>query len=926
MKLLNHTFENCAALEQFIDNELPKEGNILVQLFSGISDITTVQSVLDVLNEKIPNAVIIGASTAGEISGGIIHSKTVQLSFSVFENSSLRTIYYPKVDFQTGVDAVKGFSKKDTKAVLAFCEALKGDSELFLEGFSSVEHNIPIAGGNAGDNLEFKETFVINKDKIYFEGIVLCAIDSETLSVSTNYSLEWTPVGKEMIITKAQNNVVYEIDNLPVEKIYRYYLGDEILLNFPATVVEFPLIKTDENVKIARSIVARTDDEGFVYAGHFKNGDKVKFAIGNVEEILNKAQVLYDNIISAPVEATYIYSCSVRKLFLKDQLNYEFGLIEQIAPAVGFFTYGEFYHGKTKNQLLNITTTTLSLSESTQLKEKQKITERKAKTSMLKSLTNLVNISEKALNNNIIKLNQYKEILDNSAIVSKTDERGIITYVNDEFCRVSGYSREELLGQKHNIVKHPETEKSVFTQMWKDITHKKVWHGTIKNLTKNGETYYVKSVIMPILDEEGNITEYIAARTDVTDLIQKDKIIKRQFEDVLTGLQNRASLLYQLSIRPSEYASLILINIDRFSDINDYFGYETGDKVLQEFALRLKQKHEKVYRISGDEFAILCEHDLNEENKADIIKLILDLERSDYKLYEDVISVFLSCGVAYGRRSEIYKFSHIALKENKKSNKHVIFYNDNDNLDKKIKDNINIIAKIKEALQHDRFLPFFQGIVDNKTKKIVKYESLIRLKESDGKIVSPFFFLEHAKKAKLYIRLTEVMIVKSFEKFANLDYEFSINLSLQDIESVKIVNLLIENLEKYRCGNRVVLEIVESEGIDSFEKMSEFISIVKQYGCKIAIDDFGTGYSNFSYLSKLHIDYIKIDGSLIKDIDKDETQLATVESILHFAKKMDIKTIAEFVENETIYNVLHKLGVDFSQGYFFSKPQEELAE
>ena len=162
------------------------------------------------------------------------------------------------------------------------------------------------------------------------------------------------------------------------------------------------------------------------------------------------------------------------------------------------------------------------------------------------------------------------------------------------------------------------------------------------------------------------------------------------------------------------------------------------------------------------------------------------------------------------------------------------------------------------------------------------------------------------------------MIKKSFEKFAGLAYEFSINLSLQDIESQAVVELLIENLQRYGCGERVVLEIVESEGINSFEKMSQFITNVKEYGCKIAIDDFGTGYSNFNYLSKLNI------GSLVVDIDKDESQRATVESILHFAKKMKIKTIAEFVENETIYNVLTELGVDFSQGYFFSKPQEQL--
>lgn len=521
-------------------------------------------------------------------------------------------------------------------------------------------------------------------------------------------------------------------------------------------------------------------------------------------------------------------------------------------------------------------------------------------------------------------LNQYKQILDSSSIVSKANTEGIITYVNDEFCRASGYSREELIGKPHSIVKHPENDKKIFIQMWNVILSKQTWRSTIKNLTKDGQTYYVKTVIMPILDENENIVEFIAARTDVSEIIEKDEIIKKQYEDALTGQQNRSALVDKLSAKHEEYATLILINIDRFSDINDYFGYDIGDKLLKEFARKLRDRHENVYRISGDEFAILCEHDLNQEVKSEITEMIIELEISEYEIENDRISLFLSCGAAYGKKNEIYKYAHMALKENKSSNTQIVFYNDNTNLDKQIKDNIEIISSIKVAINEDRFIPVFQAIVDNKTKKTVKYECLIRLKEGSGNLVSPFFFLEHSKKAKLYTKLTELMITKSFKKFANENFGFSINLSMQDISSTKVINVLVENLEKYRCGSRVVLEIVEYEGIENFEELSVFIKQMKKYGCKIAIDDFGTGYSNFSYLSKLNIDYIKIDGSLITEIDKDKSQLATVESILHFAKKMNIKTIAEFVENETIYDILNGLGVDYSQGYLFSKPQEEL--
>ena len=542
----------------------------------------------------------------------------------------------------------------------------------------------------------------------------------------------------------------------------------------------------------------------------------------------------------------------------------------------------------------------------------------------MNSSTNLVEVLQenfKVINND---LNQYKLILDTSAIVSKTDLQGAITYVNDEFCKASGYTREELIGKKHSIIKHPDTSKEVFKKMWETIENKNIWSSTIKNRRKTGESYYVKTVIMPLLDESEKIVEYIAARTDVTELIKKDRIIQEHFVDELTGLKTRTALLDDLQIKPNSYASLILINIDRFSDINDYFGYETGDELLKVFANKLQNDHNTAYRISGDEFALLCEHELNDDRRDEISSMLIDLETSEYQLFEESISIFLSCGVSYSRKSELYKLAHIALKKNRNSNEAVTYYNDNKDLEDKVKENLDVILRIKEGLKHDRFIPFFQGIVDNKTKKIVKYESLIRLKCDDGKVESPFFFLEHAKKSKLYTKLTQVMIQKTFEKFADLEYEFSINLLLQDIESPKVMKCLVDHLEKYQCGKRVVWEIVESEGIYNFDLVSQFITLVKSYGCKVAIDDFGTGYSNFSYLAKLDIDYIKIDGSLIKDIDTDLVQMATVESILHFARKVGIKTIAEYVENEIIYNHLCSLGVNFSQGYYFSKPQEEL--
>jgi len=202
-----------------------------------------------------------------------------------------------------------------------------------------------------------------------------------------------------------------------------------------------------------------------------------------------------------------------------------------------------------------------------------------------------------------------------------------------------------------------------------------------------------------------------------------------------------------------------------------------------------------------------------------------------------------------------------------------------------------------------------------------KYEALVRL-EDEEKLISPYFFLEISKKTKYYTSITKTMIKKTFEMFKDKNIEFSINLTIQDILNKQIKEFIVEMIQSYNIGDCVIFEIVESESIQNFQDVIGFINEVRRFGCKIAIDDFGTGYSNFEYLLKIKADYIKIDGSLIKNIDNDLDVQIVVSTIVDFAKKMGTKTVAEFVENKAIYEKIVELGVDYSQGYYFSAPQD----
>jgi c-di-GMP phosphodiesterase len=925
VQLINHRYTNQEQLQTFINDNIPSSGSLLIQLFSGVMSKAAIQPIVDLLVERLPHASLIGATTAGEIMDGKMSSFQIIISFSLFEATDVTTYYYPQSDYEYGVRAAREILSDRSKACIAFSEGLKSDSESFLNGFTSVRNDVMIAGGNAGDDLTFTRTYVIKGNTIYDEGIVIAVLDSDVLHVHNAYSLNWTSVGKEMTITKADKNVIYEIDGRPIRELYTHYLSAETVARVPASAIEFPLIKIEDGVRIARSIIAKTEDGGFVYAGHFHNGEKVRFAIGNVDEILNHAADIRDTVASAPVEATYIYSCSVRKLFVQEQLNYEFGLINEIAPTAGFFTYGEFFHSPSNNQLLNITTTTLSLSELKVLASCDIGDAEEYRHSMLKSLTYLINVTQDELDNNIKFLDQYKMVLDESSIVSKTDANGVINYVNDAFCEISGYAREELIGKRHSIVRHPDNPPELFKELWETVKVGKVWKNTFKNLSKSGTEYYVKSVVAPIFDDKGEIVEYIAARMDVTELIVKDRIIQRQLIDELTGLKNRTALFADLE-NSSKEPTLVVLNIDRFSNINDYFGYEVGDSLLKAFAQDIDDliEHNLIYRISGDEFVFICIDELDSVLKERIVEYVNNLESRKFKIGTYDISVKVSGGVAHADKAEVYNLAHIALKEAKEKRAKVIFFNDNRALSEKTHNNIMVVNTIQSAIEDDRIIPYFQGIVDNRTRTVTKYEALIRMIDTDGKVISPFFFLEHAKKSKLYDKLTRIMIAKTFAVFEELEYEFSINLTLHDIMSEETRAFICETLDRSSAASRLVFEIVETEEIENFSEVIEFIKTVKAHGCKIAIDDFGTGYSNFSYLSKLDVDYIKIDGSLIKNINIDEDYLLTVESILHFAQKKKIATIAEFVEDEAIFAKLVELGIDYSQGYLFSVPAPTL--
>ena len=412
---------------------------------------------------------------------------------------------------------------------------------------------------------------------------------------------------------------------------------------------------------------------------------------------------------------------------------------------------------------------------------------------------------------------------------------------------------------------------------------------------------------------------------------------KRTFTDELTGLANRARLVED--IKTCRLPVLIIVNIDDFKEINDSFGYAIGDEVLVFLADKLKDvipvEGTIIYRVGADEFAILMELEIN--GSQDCIKEMVNLIRHyvyskkfTSGSYEILLRVTIGAASAKDvGRENLFTHADIALKSAKHANKpYEIFLLKEVMATKKLFSNNIIIAKIlSEAIDMNRVLSYYQPIYSNALGKIVKYECLVRIKDAHDTIYQPADFIELATRTRLGIFLTRSVFQQAFEQFKAESFSFSLNLSFQDIENIHTRNFIFKKIESApHLRGRIIFEILESEGIKNYETVSEFIRKAKSLGCKIAIDDFGAGYSNFVHIQKLDIDFIKIDGSLIKDIDKDVHSKVLVETIVTFAKKMNIETVAEFVHTEAIFKKVIELGIDYSQGYYIGKPSPALIE
>ncbi|WP_096999950.1 putative bifunctional diguanylate cyclase/phosphodiesterase [Persephonella hydrogeniphila] len=521
------------------------------------------------------------------------------------------------------------------------------------------------------------------------------------------------------------------------------------------------------------------------------------------------------------------------------------------------------------------------------------------------------------------------------------DKNGKIRYLADfsKEDRASYWQPFNALGDTFKRLREKQEtvviKQSDYTGLWITLIKPIREKGTVKGAFVIDFSIKKLKEIQGILDR---IREFILAVTafivfsiliSIYQFIRYKKDIKKMYIDPLTGVCNRLFMYENLdSIKKYPY-TVMVIDIDFFKRINDTYGHDVGDYVLKEVAKRLKscirEDEDILIRYGGEEFLLFIRSNpLSEDYRYKIIQLA---NRIKNEVSRNVISynkikmkVTVSIGISLYRENididQAIKRADMALYRAKQNGRNRV-----EVYDKGLEANDKGISVIKEAIDHNGVVCWYQPIYNLRTGKVVKFESLVRIVSKDGKLIYPHQFLNSIRRTYVHVDLTKKVIEYNIKTLLdNPNMRISMNLSALDIYNDDIVDYLDFLIINKKLASRLTIEILESEDIEDYSYFKEKIMRIKDIGCSIGIDDFGTGYSNFAHIVELHPEFLKIDGSLIKDIDINPRSIAIVKAIKYFADELGIDVIAEYIHSEYILKKVIKMGIIYGQGYYLKEP------
>jgi diguanylate cyclase (GGDEF)-like protein/PAS domain S-box-containing protein len=529
-----------------------------------------------------------------------------------------------------------------------------------------------------------------------------------------------------------------------------------------------------------------------------------------------------------------------------------------------------------------------------------------------------------------------------------TDAQTRILRVNQSFCDITGYTQEEVIGLKPTMLQSRRHDAEFFNEMWRSIKRHGYWQGEVWNRRKNGEIFPVWLSISAVKKPDGEVSHYIGGFTDLSAQKSAEERIQRLTHyDALTDLPNR-TLFHarfkqpmQNALRHNRRVALLHLDIDRFIKINDTLGHHIGDRLLQQVGRRLVASiHDRdfVGRFGGDEYAIACP-DLDQSVEVGAIaQSIMNVFSEPFWVEGREIFLTPSIGIALfpddtDDYDELLKFADTAVHHAKRQGGTYQFYHRGMNVDSA--NRLKMENALRRALDRQEFKLHYQPQVNLGTGKITGAEALLRWKPSNQDMVYPEQFIPLLEETGLIISVGEWVLrsacyqLRALQNTVQSPIPISVNLSPMQFRHKDLVGMIESVLEETGIdAHWLELEITETSVMEDPEHALGTLKQLYGMGIRLAVDDFGTGYSSLSYLKKFPLDVLKIDRSFVSDLAHDLDDAAIVDSIIAMAHRLNLKVIAEGIENQGQIDFLQNHECDIGQGFYYSKPMsaEHLGE
>ncbi|SEL11316.1 EAL domain-containing protein [Ectothiorhodospira marina] len=530
-------------------------------------------------------------------------------------------------------------------------------------------------------------------------------------------------------------------------------------------------------------------------------------------------------------------------------------------------------------------------------------------------------------------------------VVVLTDTDGVIEYVNQRFCDITGFSREEVLGQRPGMLRYGEKNVEQYEALWATIRGGETWEGEFNNRTRSGEPYWEQARISPIRNARGEVTHYIKLAEDISDkraLTQRLEYLA--FHDPLTGLPNRSVMLDRIdraiaqARRDQQTVAVVFIDLDDFKVVNDSLGHAQGDQLLIHIAQRLRtllREEDTVARFGGDEFILLLSSLTHVEDVIPVIEKLQASLNQPVSLPCQQVSITVSIGIAvYPGDSdcpeELVRHADAAMYRAKAEGRRCYHFYIPE-MDAALQERMELDQAMRQALEQNEFHLVYQPRVELVTGRALSLEALVRWRHPQWGMVSPGRFIPLAEETGFILSLGPAILREACEQIRVWKARgvptvpVAVNLSAREFREPGVVERILTVLaETGLDAGDLEIEITESAAMSSIDQTIRTLTELHGHGIRISIDDFGTAYSSLNYLKRLPVHAIKIDRSFVSDMEQDPANhpedAAIIRAIIGLGETLGLKVIAEGIENTLQRDFLLDHGCVQGQGYLFSRP------